>query len=185
MRIHIFGASGTGVTTLGEALGQLLGVPYFDSDAYFWQASDPPFTVRRPAAARDATLAHDLARHPSWVVGGSIVGWGAQWLAAFDLVVFLWLPPALRLARLHQREHARYGHVIDTDPGRSAQYQAFMSWAADYDDGAAGGTRPLANHTRWLGEFACPVLELRGDLTVAQRLAAVQSRLLTMGMILP
>lgn len=75
MNLHLFGASGTGVTTLGEALGAALGLPYFDTDAYFWEATDPPFTVRRPAAARAARLAHDLARCESWVVGGSLVGW--------------------------------------------------------------------------------------------------------------
>jgi adenylate kinase family enzyme len=48
MRLHIFGASGTGTTTLGQALGSTLGVPYFDSDDYFWERSIPPFTVRRP-----------------------------------------------------------------------------------------------------------------------------------------
>jgi adenylate kinase family enzyme len=177
MRLHIFGASGTGVSTLGEALGTALGFPYFDSDAYFWEATDPPFTVRRPPARRDARLAHDLAGHHSWLVGGSIVGWGEQWLAAFDLVVFLWLPPALRLQRLHQREHARYGARILADPSQAARTQAFLEWAAGYDDSSTGGSRTLANHTNWLARFTCPVLELRGDLAIAERLSAVCNRL--------
>lgn len=176
MKIHLFGASGAGVTTLGTALGAASGVPYFDSDDYFWGPSDVPFTVRRPEAARNALLAHDLAQGPRWVLGGSLVGWGPggeQQLAALDLAVFLWLPLALRLHRLRQREHARYGDVIATDPARAAQYEAFLAWAAGYDDGSCGGSRTLANHTAWLGRFACPVLALRGDLTVAERRAAV------------
>jgi adenylate kinase family enzyme len=126
MKLHLFGASGTGVSTLGEALAEALGVPYFDTDTYFWEASDPPFTQRRPAAERDAWLARDLAQHTSWIVGGSIVGWDEKWLAAFDLVVFLWLPPALRLQRLHQREHARYGQLFRTDPSQAARTHAFL-----------------------------------------------------------
>jgi adenylate kinase family enzyme len=177
MKLHIFGASGTGVSTLGEALGAALGLPYFDSDAYFWEASDPPFTVRRPPAVRDARLAHDLTEHQSWIVGGSIVGWGEHWLAAFDLVVFLWLPPALRLQRLHQREYTRYGARILADPSQAARTQAFLEWAAGYDANSTGGTRTLATHTGWLARFTCPVLELRGDLSVAVRLHAVQARL--------
>ncbi|MGI4762540.1 MAG: hypothetical protein ACRYF0_17645 [Janthinobacterium lividum] len=174
MKLHIFGASGTGVTTLGEALGAALGLPYFDTDAYFWEVTDPPFTQRRPPAARDARLAHDLAQQASWILGGSIGGWDAQWLRApFELVVFLYLPPALRLHRLRQREHARYGAAIAASPARAAQSAAFLDWAAGYDDGSTDGTRTLANHTRWLTEFTSPVLELRGDLTVAERVAAV------------
>jgi len=177
MKLHVFGASGTGVTTLGKALGTALGLPYFDTDGYFWEATDPPFTKRRPATQRDARLAHDLAAHQNWVVGGSIVGWGEQWLATFDLVVFLWLPPALRLQRLHQREHARYGARIIADPSQAARTQAFLEWAAGYDDSSTGGSRTLANHTNWLTRFTCPVLELRGDLTVLERLRAVQTRM--------
>ena len=65
----------------------MLGLPYFDTNAYFWEATDPPFTERRPPARRDARLAHDLAGHQSWLIGGSIGHWGEPWLAAFDLVV--------------------------------------------------------------------------------------------------
>ncbi|MBO2009471.1 adenylate kinase [Hymenobacter negativus] len=173
MKLHIFGASGAGVTTLGHALSEALGIPYFDSDDYFWVSSDPPYTVRRPVAERDAALAADLARHPTWILGGSIVGWGEHWLTAFEGVVFLWLPPGVRLARLQQREQERYGDVIFAIPDRAAQAQAFLTWAAGYEDGSCGGSRTLANHTAWLGRFTSPVLELRGDLTVAQRLQGI------------
>jgi len=182
MKLHLFGASGTGVSTLGAALATAQRVPYFDTDDYFWTTSDLPFTQRRPPAERNARLAHALAQHKSWIVGGSIVGWDEKWLSAFDLVVFLWLPPALRLQRLHQREHARYGHLFGTDPSQAARTQAFLTWAAGYDDSSTGGTRTLANHTRWLAQFTCPVLELRGDLTVAERLAAVRARLQQLGL---
>ncbi|HEV2483277.1 MAG TPA: shikimate kinase [Puia sp.] len=56
MKIHIFGASGAGVTTLGQALAARLSLPYFDSDDYFWYATDPPFTTTRPAAQRNALI---------------------------------------------------------------------------------------------------------------------------------
>ena len=182
MRLHLFGASGTGVTTLGEALGAALRLPYFDTDDFFWEASDPPFTISRPATQRDALLAQALAPQQSWLVGGSIVGWGEAWLAAFDLVVFLWLPLALRLQRLHRREHVRYGARILADPAQAARTQAFLDWAAGYDDSSTGGSRTLANHEQWLARFTCPVLELRGDLSVAARVGAVQSELQLLGL---
>jgi adenylate kinase family enzyme len=177
MKIHLFGASGAGITTLGHALSTQLALPYFDTDAYFWLPTEPPFTQRRPVAERDALLDHDLAQAPSYLVGGSLVGWGEHWLTAFDLAVFLWLPPALRLARLCQGEQERYGEAIRTDPARAEQLRAFLAWAASYDNNSSGGSRTLANHTAWLGRFSCPVLTLRGDLTVAERVARVQATL--------
>ncbi|UOQ71386.1 adenylate kinase [Hymenobacter cellulosilyticus] len=181
MKLHIVGASGSGVTTLGKALGEALGVRYFDSDEYFWVVSEPPFTKRRPAYARNAALSQELSQQPRWILGGSLVGWGDQWLTAFDLVIFLWLPPALRLSRLQQREQERYGSKIATEPARAAQYHAFLAWAAGYDDNSSGGHRTLANHNSWLTQVTCPVLELRGDLSVEQRLQLVGHKLIELG----
>jgi hypothetical protein len=109
-----------------------------------------------------------------------VSGWDDSWWTAFDLVVFLWLPPALRLQRLAEREQQRYGAAIATDPAQAARTAAFLEWAAGYDDSSTGGTRTIANHTAWLGRFACPVLELRGDLSVAERVAAVEARVQTL-----
>lgn len=177
MRLYIFGASGAGVSTLGAALAAKLGLPYFDGDAYFWEVSDPPFTVRRLPDTRNAALARDLAQAADWVLGGCVMGWGEGWPPPADLIIFLWLPPALRLQRLRAREQGRYGEAILADPARAAQTEAFLKWAAGYDDSSTGGARTIANHEYRLAQFTCPVLELRGDLTVAQRAAAVQAAL--------
>jgi adenylate kinase family enzyme len=174
MKLHLFGAAGSGVTTLGHALSEALAWPYFDTDDYFWLPTIPAFTDRRPAAERNAQLRADLQAHPRAIVGGSIGGWGDEWFGAFDFVVFLWLPPALRLQRLHEREYQRYDQ---TDPAQVARTQAFLTWAAGYDTNSTGGSRTLANHTAWLTRFICPVLELRGDLSVAQRMNAVLAAL--------
>jgi adenylate kinase family enzyme len=176
MKLHLFGASGSGTTTLGQALSVALAWPYFDTDDYFWLPTTLPYTERRPPAERNSQLAKDLALHRNAIVGGSIGGWGNEWFTAFDLAVFLWLPPALRLQRLQQREQARYGTATADQVARTA---AFLTWAAGYDDNTTGGTRTIANHTLWLTRFACPVIELRGDLSVAQRQQAVQQAIET------
>jgi len=181
MKLHIFGASGAGVTTLGKALSEALGIPYFDTDDYFWLASDPPFTQRRPALLRNAVLERELSHHTRWILGGSLVGWGHEWLTAFDLAIFLWLPPAVRLSRLQQREHTLYGDKLITEPARAAQYHTFLTWAAGYDDNSSGGNRTLANHRRWLNQVTCPTLEIRGDLSVEQRLMLVHHQLTELG----
>lgn len=35
IRLHIFGASGSGVTTLGNAISKETGIPVYDFDDYF------------------------------------------------------------------------------------------------------------------------------------------------------
>lgn len=44
--IHIFGASGSGVTTLGLAVNKHLNGIFLDTDKNYWKESDPPFQFK-------------------------------------------------------------------------------------------------------------------------------------------
>jgi adenylate kinase family enzyme len=179
MKLHILGASGSGVTTLGYALSAKLGFPYFDTDDYFWEPSSAPFTVRRNPDIRNQLLASHLSAQKSWILGGSsVITWGEQWRTAFDWTVFLWLPPEIRMKRLHDREYERYGDIIFTDKDRNRQYMDFIEWAAGYDNNTARGSRTLAFHEKWLAALPCPVLEIRGDVSVEERVSLVYNAII-------
>ncbi|MFB6454980.1 hypothetical protein ACE38W_06885 [Chitinophaga sp. Hz27] len=175
MKIHILGASGVGVTTLGNALAHYLDIPYFDSDNYFWLPTVPPFSQRRDAAERNEMLRRELDRQDSWVFGGSAVNWGADVFPVFDLVVFLWIPAELRMKRLHERELQRYGTALETDPVLRKSHAAFMQWAADYDEQTGIANRTFDVHKNWLSEQTSPVLEVFGDISVEERMERVLS----------
>jgi len=177
MHLHILGAAGTGVTTLGLALAQQLNIPYFDSDDYFWIPSDPPFTIRRDPAERNAAIRRDLDKAGNWILGGSIIHWGEKVFPPFDLIVFCWLPPAIRMDRLKAREHSRYGDVIFTDPDRNKQYMTFLAWAAGYDNATGIANRTLDAHEQWLQTQGAPILEIREDLTTEDRLQLIRGKI--------
>jgi len=176
MKIHIFGASGSGVTTLGKALAEELRYSYFDCDNYFWEKSDPPFTMRRDPEKRNALLLHDLSQVENWILGGSMVSWGDDWHKLFDLVVFLLIPADIRLERLKKREYERYGDIIYTDAVRNKQYQDFMVWASGYDNNTAQSQsgkslgRTLQVHRDWIAQLKCRFMEITGDTSVEERI---------------
>ena len=172
-RIHFVGASGSGTTTLGRALARRLGVPHFDTDAYFWLPTAPPFEKFRTAEERRAMLTPDLARD-AWVLSGSLCGWGDIYIPRFDLVVFLAVPDDVRLARLGARERERYGDAID-GPLREKS-EAFIAWAASYETGSPV-ERSRVRHETWLAALPCPVLRLEDTNDVARRLAKVVAQL--------
>jgi adenylate kinase family enzyme len=95
-RIHILGASGSGTTTLGQALAARIQRSHFDTDDYFWLPTDPPCTAQRDTTVRQQLLMDDLTAHNAWVLSGSLCGWGDVAIPLFELVVFLWLPPDMR-----------------------------------------------------------------------------------------
>lgn len=168
------GASSAGSTTLGIALSRRLGIPYFDTDDYFWTKTEVPYTVKRDAQLRNQMLLDDLAGFESWIMGGSVIKWGEKWEDLFDLIVFLYLPADLRMERLKAREAERYGDAIYNDPTRHQLYLDFIAWAARYDDVSFSG-RNIKAHEEWLKRANADILEIRGDTTVDERVEQVLS----------
>jgi uridine kinase len=162
MLIHVTGASGSGTSTLGTALASELGGVHIEADDYFWLPTSPPFTTKRDRVECLSSLLSDLRAEEVAVLAGSIVDWGAELEDSFGLIVFLYLDAETRIERLRKRELERFGHV---NP-------AFLEWAAQYDEGPPEG-RSLAKHRTWLGARSCPIIELSGNLSVAERVAAV------------
>src|SRR5579872_5876160 len=108
-RIHVTGASGSGVTTLGRALAQTLALPHHDSDDYFWLPTVPPYQTQRAAAERLRLMQEVFLPRADWVLSGSVTGWGDKLIPLFDLVVYMQAPRELRLQRLRAREAAHFG----------------------------------------------------------------------------
>lgn len=172
-RVHVTGASGAGVTTLGRALAGALGVPHLETDAYYWAPTDPPFTHKRTVEERLRLLRQDMAEG-GWVLAGSADGWGDPVIAEAGLIVFVTCPARVRLARLKRRERALFGDRIDPGGDMERIHADFLVWAAGYDDPYFGG-RSLARHRNWLRGQKVPVIEVAGTRPVDELVAEVRA----------
>lgn len=157
-RIHIFGASGSGTTTLGLALSKELHIPHLDTDAYYWKRTDPPFVEKNEPSDRIHQVRHDVAGVDSWILSGSICGWGDCLLSCFTTAVFLHLGPSIRMKRLMMRELERYGDRIRPGGDVYEQHLEFISWAESYDT-AVAPIRSLDLHGKWMTTLSCPVIK--------------------------
>lgn len=162
MHILITGAPGSGTSTLGRDLSQALSARHLESDDYQWLPTDPPYQQMVAKDQRGAALLTDMRTVADTVVSGSVVGWGKELEDTFDLVVFLYVPSDIRLARIKLREEQRFG-VANPE---------FLAWAAQYDSGTEPG-RNLQLHREWLELRKCEVIRLEGDLSEEGRLRAV------------
>lgn len=159
-RIHITGASGSGVTTLGRDLAARTGLAQLDVDDFYWLPTLPPFTTKRPTAERLQVLADALDERREWVLTGSLMDWGDGLIDRFELVVFLYVPADIRMARLAARERQRFGALIEPGGTMRAQHLAFMKWARGYDSGDFSG-RSLQRPRRGLAELRARCCSLR------------------------
>ena len=166
MRVLITGASGSGTTTLGRALSKEFKIAFFDVDDYYWLPTEPPYQQDRHPDARLSLLVADLAKVSPSVTSGSVINWGRELEDSFSLIVFLALPPELRLARLREREISRFGRVDSK----------FFESAAQYDEGDSDVNSRMGDE-KWLTERTCPVLRIEGDLSVPDRVARVANAL--------
>ena len=165
--IHIFGASGSGTTTLGKAIADRTGYRFLDSDDYLWLPTDPQYTTKRPTAERVALLERDIDASDGAVLSGSLVGWGDPLMPRFTLAVRLVVPHDVRMARLDRREYARHGDRIRPGGDMYEISQAFLTWAAAYEDGPAT-MRSKAMHDLWQQKLTCPLLALDGTRPVEE-----------------
>lgn len=167
-RLHLMGASGCGVTTIGRALAGQLALPHHDSDDYFWLPTVPPYRTTRPAADRLRLMHEMFLPRLDWVLSGSVTGWGEELVSYFDLVVFVTAPREIRMKRLRAREAAHFGADAVAPGGwRHGETEDFVEWASHYEAGDREG-RSLAKHEAWLAGLPCPVVRVDGSRPLAE-----------------
>lgn len=174
--IHIFGASGSGTSTLGSYLSRQLGYTWMDSDDYFWVPTDPRFTTKRPKEERIRLMRADIAQADHVVLSGSLSDWGNELIPMFTLAIRLVTGTQVRLDRIRAREYARFGNRILPGGDMYETHQAFLTWASGYDTGDEH-MRSRLSHDLWQQLLQCPLLTLSGEAPLPELLAQVQEAL--------
>mgnify|MGYP001377426364 CR=1 FL=1 len=159
-KIYIFGASGSGTTTLGAHIAAAENLSHVDTDDHFWAPGDPPFTVRSAPSQRLSSMSAALGSE-GWVLTGECHRWGGEFVERADLIVLVSLPAPVRLMRLKAREQKRFGDRINEGGDMCEIHKDFMSWARAYDDPNFQG-RSRARQERWLSEQRKPLCRIDG-----------------------
>jgi len=85
--IHIYGAAGSGTTTLGKKISDELGYTLMDTDDYFWMPTEPKFTLKRPREERIELMKRDIEKPGNVVISGSLTDWGDVLIPYFTLAI--------------------------------------------------------------------------------------------------
>lgn len=165
MKILIYGASGVGKTSLARTLARNLNCFHLDLDEYYWKKTDIPFQDKVPVEIRNRNVIYDFARKDRVVLSGSPMGWDDFWFSAFDIAFLLIIPHKVRMERLRKREVERYGSTLISNPNIMEQSNAFLQWAAGYDDPFFEDTN-CELHKAWANSMQCDVIEIEGELSM-------------------
>lgn len=159
--IHIFGASGSGTSTLGKKICFELGYKFMDTDDYFWLPTNPKFTTKRNVDERLAMMKTDIQNAENVVISGSLVDWGDELIPLFTLAIRLTTATDIRISRLTKREREEFGTRIDFGGDMFDNHQEFIAWAKSYDTGDLT-IRSKAKHDEWQKTLQCKLIELNG-----------------------
>ncbi len=163
--IHIYGASGSGTSTMGRFISEKLGYFFMDTDDYFWETTDPPYQIKRNRSDRLALMKNDITQHDKIVISGSLVDWGDELIPLFTLAIRVETDTAIRIDRIKKREQKRFGSRIETGGDMYKHHLEFLDWAASYDTGGLD-MRSKAKHDDWEKQVQCPKILLDGSLPI-------------------
>lgn len=178
MKILIFGASGSGTTTLANEIEKRADFKHLDIDNYYWKKTNPPYQIKKPLIERNETLKIDFKKFKNVVVSGSMVSWGKEWETAFDLAIFIRLENTERMERLKKREIKRYGEKLMSDKKIQKNSNAFLEWANQYENPNFKG-RSLTVHNNWMERLNCKVLSLNGATELNNKVEIVLNEIKT------
>jgi adenylate kinase family enzyme len=179
--IHIFGASGSGTTTLGAALANRLGLLHLDADDFYWRKTEPPFQVKVPPSERVAAIRARLEGVDRAVLSGSLCSWSEGLAEMFAVAILVRLDPVVRMQRLRDRERERNGVRIEPGGDLHQDHLDFMAWAEKYDEGRAP-LRTLHLHRQWMSSLRCPTVEVSSLEPVPRVVQQVERELAQLGL---
>jgi adenylate kinase family enzyme len=161
--IHILGPSGSGTTTLGNALAARIDAEHLDTDDFYWEHTQVRFSEKRSVEHRLNLLRAKFEHFNNWVLSGSLCSWGDPLIPQFSHAVLLQTPWNIREQRLIAREVSRYGaSIFSTDTPQGEICRKFLEWAGRYDT-AGLEQRSLHTHNKWMSGLPDRIKSIRLD----------------------
>lgn len=174
--IHIYGASGSGTSTLGRKISEELGYKFMDTDDYFWLPTNPQYTTKRSKEERLALMKKDISENDNIVISGSLVDWGDELIPLFTLVIRLVTDTEIRVERLKIREKKKFGNRIMPGGDMYTNHMEFIEWARKYDTGSVN-MRSKAKHDEWQKLLMCKQIVLNGADDLEENFKKVQAEI--------
>lgn len=174
--IHIYGASGSGTTTLAKYISEKLDYAFMDTDDYFWKPTNPPYKEKRDISERLELMKKDIVKSDKVIISGSLVDWGDELVPLFTLVIRLHTATDIRIERLKKREYEHFGSRIEIGGDMYDDHQEFLAWAAAYDRGDTN-MRSKAKHDEWQKILQCKQIILDGSADVEDNFKIIKSYL--------
>ena len=156
-RIVIYGNSGSGKSTMAQAVARELNAPHLDLDTIAWSAP----MVRRPVADSIANIHAFVAAQAAWVIEGC---YSDLIEAALPFGTELrFLNPGIVSCVRNCRTRPWEAHKYESPEAQNRMLEALLTWVRDYE--TRDDEFSLARHRAIFERFAGPKREF-GDAAI-------------------
>jgi len=152
--IIVFGANGSGKSTIGSELARILNFKHMDIEEYCFKESEIPYTNARSHEEYIELMLADIERYRLFVVS-AVIGDLCEKISSFyKLAVFLFASIEVRMKRIEQRENNKFGNRVREGGDRHEQHLKFINFAA---------SRDLTKIDAWKKTLTCPIINIDGE----------------------
>lgn len=102
MKIHIFGAPGSGKSFLADNLSKQFDIPHYDLDDLQWDNAANDYGTKRNPQERDALL-NQILQKDDWIIEGVYFTWCKQCFEDADKIYVLDVPQFKCIYRIVRR----------------------------------------------------------------------------------
>jgi len=152
--IIVFGANGTGKTTLGRELARILDFKHIDHEEYCFEESDIPYTVTRPREIYEALILDDIEKYRSFVITACTGDFDEKITQFYKFGVYMTASFETRMQRIKQREYDKFGERVLFGGDMYEQTLKFHSFVA---------SRSLYKIEKWSRTLTCPVIRINAE----------------------
>lgn len=165
-RVFILGGPGSGKTTLGQRIADVLDAPFYALDAVGYEGGSG---AERGMEARLHDIA-TIAVQECWVAEGSFIGWTEALASAADGIVVL--DPPWRVARYRiVMRHVKASLRRSNPHSGLRKLWSFVQDSKRYYEGTTAGRLQTA---AWVEPFACKIVTCRTDRDVQHIVANIR-----------
>ncbi len=162
--ILVFGANGSGKSTVGRELARVLNYKFMDHEAYAFAESEIPYAAERSREECLRLILADINKYGSFVLCAVTGDFSEEISSMYQFAVCLSAPQDIRMERIGRRAFERYGARVLEGGDMYERQTAFLDFAAK---------RPLTRIEQFAQTLACPVMYVDAVKPVFQNVALI------------
>ncbi|TCT11616.1 shikimate kinase [Natranaerovirga pectinivora] len=162
--IIVFGANGSGKSTIARELAEVLNYKYMDIEEYHFIESEIPYTKARTREECLNLMLEDINTHKNFVLSAVTGDFDDYIESMYSFAVLLVAPLEIRIDRVKRRAFVRHGERISEGGDMYKQHLEFVEFVR---------TRTSDRIAQWNEKLKCPVITIDSTKPISENIELI------------